>query len=400
MIGKKICVLGLGYIGLPTAVLFANNGFDVVGVEKNMKVLKTLDAGNIHIEEPELNKITLKVIKEKKFKYNSLAQKADIFIICVPTPIKYEENNKPDLNYVITAVKEIIPLLRPGNLVILESTSPVGTTDFIVNMINKHRKDIHDIKVAYCPERVLPGNIIQEMFNNDRVVGGINSASTKHASDVYRKICKGNVIETDAKTAELCKLAENSYRDINIAFANELSLICETEKINVNNLINLANKHPRVDILKPGIGVGGHCIPIDPWFIFSSYPNYSSLILTARKVNNAKTEWVYSKIIEKINLLNKKKPKIACLGLSYKPDVDDMRESPALKIYEKLDKEGFDVVGVEPNIEVYKNYKLTSLKNALKISDLIVILVGHKLFINNLTLKSAKHIIDFCGVFR
>jgi UDP-N-acetyl-D-mannosaminuronic acid dehydrogenase len=395
MIGKKICIFGLGYIGFPTAVLFANSGFDVLGVEKNSEVLDTLELGNVHIKEPELKKIALKVLKEKKLKHSSIAQNADVFIICVPTPIKYDENNKPDLNYVIAAVKEIIPLLKPGNLVILESTSPIGTVDMIDVMIKKSKKNI---KIAYCPERVLPGNIIYEMINNNRIVGGINSESTKDAANVYREICKGKVLETDAKTAELCKLAENSYRDINIAFANELSLICDIEKISVSNLINLANKHPRVDILKPGIGVGGHCIPIDPWFIFSSYPNYSSLIQTARKINNAKTEWVYTKITEKINLLNVKNPKIACLGLSYKPDSDDMRESPALKIFDNLIKNGFEVVGVEPNLKVYKNYKLISLKHALAISDLIVILVGHKLFIDNSEIKSAKNIIDFCGI--
>lgn len=395
---KKICVIGLGYIGFPTATLFAHNSYQVHGVEKNIDIIDILNSGNIHIEEPGLSEMALESISNKKFLYSDKAMPADVFIICVPTPIKYDESNNPDLSFIESALVEIIPLLTSGNLIILESTSPVGTVNMINGKIHESGIDTSSINIAYCPERVLPGNILYEMVNNDRIVGGINQESTKQAASLYSSICKGRVYETDAKTAELCKLAENSYRDINIAFANELSLICEKENINVNNLITLTNKHPRVDILKPGIGVGGHCIPIDPWFIVSSYPNYSSLIQNARKVNNAKTEWVLSQIIDKAESLGMKNPKIACLGLSYKPDADDMRESPALKILDGLLDRGYEVIGVEPHVETYKNYKLISLEKALNNYDLIVILVGHKLFFNNQEIKSVKNILDFCGV--
>lgn len=394
---KKICVVGLGYIGFPTATLFANNSYKVFGVEKNIETLEVLKSGGIHIDEPGLNEMANKCIINESFRFGNKPELADVFIICVPTPIKYDESNNPDVSYIQSAIEEISPLIRPDNLVILESTSPVGTIDMISSQLEDNGIDTSKIHIAYCPERVLPGNIIHEMIHNDRIVGGINKKSTKQAAILYSSICKGKVFETDAKTAELCKLAENSYRDINIAFANELSLICEKENINVNNLISLTNKHPRVDILKPGIGVGGHCIPIDPWFIVSSYPNYSSLIQNARKVNNAKTEWVISRIIDETKSLNIKKPKIACLGLSYKPDADDMRESPALKILDGLLERGFHVAGVEPHIDIIKDYDIISLKEALGSYDLIAILVAHTLFIDNRDIISAKNVIDFCG---
>jgi len=400
MKNNKICVLGLGYIGFPTAILFANNLFDVYGVEKNEKILKNLDSGIIHIDEPNLNEMALHAIKNKNLRYGTFAKKADIFLICVPTPIQYEENNKPDLSYVKSAVNEILPLLDDGNLIILESTSPVGTVDMIKDIIKNSAAKLSNIKIAYCPERVLPGNIINEMINNDRVVGGINEQSTKEASDLYRQICKGNVYETNSKTAELCKLAENSFRDINIAFANELSLICEKEKIDVRKLIELSNKHPRVDILSPGIGVGGHCIPVDPWFIVSSYPNYSSLIQNARKVNNSKTEFVFETITKEIKDLGKDQPVIACFGLSYKPNADDMRESPAIKIVDKLIADGNNVICVEPHIDSLEDYQIVDINKALDESDINIILVGHDAFKKNIKLSSSEKLVDFCGIIK
>ena len=398
MRNNKICVLGLGYIGFPTAILFANNLFDVYGVEKNEKILKNLDSGIIHIDEPNLNEMALHAIKNKNLRYGTFAKKADVFLICVPTPIQYDENNKPDLSYVKSAVNEILPLLEDGNLIILESTSPVGTVDMIKGIIKNSSAKLSNIKIAYCPERVLPGNIINEMINNDRVVGGINEQSTKEASDLYRQICKGNVYETDSKTAELCKLAENSFRDINIAFANELSLICQKEKIDVRKLIELSNKHPRVDILSPGIGVGGHCIPVDPWFIVSSYPDYSSLIQNARKVNNAKTQWVCEMIEKEIKDSGIDQPIIACFGLSYKPNADDMRESPAIKIVDKLIAAGNKVMCVEPHIDLLEGYEIVDIDHALKKSDINVMLVCHDVFRKNKKISSDAKLLDFCGV--
>ncbi len=395
---KKVCVLGLGYIGFPTAILFAENSFEVYGVEKNKEILKKLDSGVIHIDEPNLKEMAIKVIKNNNLSYGTFAKKADVFLICVPTPIQYDENNKPDLSYVKSAVNEILPLLEDGNLIILESTSPVGTVDMIKGIVKNSAAKLSNIKIAYCPERVLPGNIINEMINNDRVVGGINEQSTKEASNLYRQICKGNVYETDSKTAELCKLAENSFRDINIAFANELSLICQKEKIDVRKLIELSNKHPRVDILSPGIGVGGHCIPVDPWFIVSSYPNYSSLIQNARRVNNSKTEWVYEMITKEIKDFDKDQPVIACFGLSYKPNADDMRESPAIKIVDKLIADGNNVICVEPHIDSLEDYQIVDINKALDKSDINIILVGHDAFKKNTKLSSSEKLVDFCGI--
>ena len=400
MKNKKICVVGLGYIGFPTACLFANNGYLVHGVEKNTLLVESLNEGNIHINEQGLHEMAVKALKSKSLVVSDRQCKADVFIICVPTPIKYESGNEPDLSYVESAISEMAPLLRDGNLIILESTSPVGTIDMIQARLNEKGVDTSSIDIAYCPERVLPGNIMFEMVNNDRIVGGINERSTKVTSELYASICKGSVFETTAKTAELCKLAENSYRDINIAFANELSLICYKEGIDVSYLIELTNKHPRVNILNPGIGVGGHCIPIDPWFIANSYPDYSSLIQTARKVNNHKTNWVLDQIIYHIDSLKLNKPRIACFGLTYKADADDMRESPSLKILDKLLDAGFDVVGVEPHIISHSDYRIFSLDRALDESDLLIFLVKHKKFQDQLLKikKSNKALLDFCGL--
>ena len=317
---------------------------------------------------------------DKKLTFGESPKAADVFIVCVPTPIRYEESNNPDISYVKSAIKEITPLLKDSNLIILESTSPVGTIDMISKQLTDDGVDVSKIKLAYCPERVLPGNILFEMINNDRIVGGIDNSSTDEAALLYSSICKGKVHITNAKTAELCKLAENSYRDINIAFANELSLICEKEKIDVRELIELSNKHPRVNILSPGIGVGGHCIPVDPWFIVSSYPNYSSLIQNARKVNNSKTEWVYEMITKEIKDIDKDEPTIACFGLSYKPNADDMRESPAIKIVDKLIADGNKVICVEPHIDSLEEYEIVDINNALDESDINIILVGHDAF--------------------
>lgn len=400
MKNKKICVIGLGYIGFPTATIFANNGYKVHGVEKNTKIIESLNEGNIHINEPGLLEIALEVIKSRTLVFDNKQCQADVFIICVPTPIKYECYNSPDISFVESAISEMAPLLKEGNLVIIESTIPVGTVDMIHAKFKEKGVDTSSIFIAYCPERVLPGNIMFEMVNNDRIVGGINTRSTKVAAELYATICKGSVFETTAKTAELCKLAENSFRDINIAFANELSLICHKENIDVSNLIQLTNKHPRVNILNPGIGVGGHCIPVDPWFIVSNYPHYSSLIVAARKVNNSKINWVLEQIIHQVEFLKLIKPKIACLGLAYKADVEDMRESPSLKILDGLLNNGFDAVGVEPNIVTHRNYRIVSLENALKECDLLVLLVSHKEFKDQLIAikESGKATLDFCGL--
>ena len=400
MKNKKICVIGLGYIGFPTATIFANNGYLVHGVEKNAHIVESLGEGKIHINEPGLHEMALEAIKLKTLVVSNRQCKADVFIICVPTPIKYDCGNNPDLSYVESAISEMVPLLQDGNLVILESTSPVGTVEMIQTKFKMKGVDTSSIDIAYCPERVLPGNIMFEMVNNDRIVGGISTRSTKAAAELYATICKGSVFETTAKTAELCKLAENSFRDINIAFANELSLICHKENIDVNSLIELTNKHPRVNILNPGIGVGGHCIPVDPWFIVSNYPDYSSLIQTAREVNRAKTDWVLEQIIHHVDCLKLSKPKIACLGLTYKADADDMRESPSLKILDGLLSNGFDVVGVEPHIISHSDYRIISLDKAVDECDLLVLLVSHKTFKDQLvTIKeSKKATLDFCGL--
>jgi len=396
---SKVVVMGLGYIGLPTAALIASRGVNVHGVDINEHVVNTINEGKIHIVESDLEGLVHKVVKEGLLKASTNPVKADVFLIAVPTPFK--DNYVPDISYVESAIRMILPYLEEGNLVIVESTSPVGTTEKMYNLIIGERPELKGrIHMAYCPERVLPGKILYELEHNDRVIGGIDEKSTEKAKEFYSIFVKGELHGTNVKTAEMCKLIENAYRDVNIAFANELSLICDKAGIDVWELVELANKHPRVNILRPGVGVGGHCIAVDPWFLITQYPEESKLMRTAREVNLYKTEWVISKIKEeakKFEEIHGRRPKIACLGLTYKPDIDDLRESPALYIVRRLAEEEYDVLPVEPNIKKMEEFRLYSIDKAIKESDIIVFLVAHKAFKDLGGL--AKITLDFCGVF-
>ncbi len=401
---KIINVIGLGYIGLPTAAILANNGFKVFGTDINKKNVDIINKGKSHILEPELDEYVGEAILSENLKVSVKPKKGDIYIICVPTPLisdyKYP---KPDISHILKATESISKLLKPNDLIILESTSPVGTTKKIQNKLKNLGITTKDIYIAYCPERVLPGKIIKEFIYNDRIVGGLTKKATKLASKFYKTFVKGLVLETTAKTAEMCKLAENSFRDVNIAYANELSMLCEKENIQVWDLIQLANHHPRVNILQPGPGVGGHCIAVDPWFVVAKDFKNSKLIRTSRNVNNDKTNWVINKIkITSADLFKKtgKKPIIACLGLAFKPDINDLRASAALQIALTLNSEGYEVIAVEPNINKHKILKLVTIKEVLIKADIIAILVKHKDFIQpsikrHLTNKCS---LDFCGV--
>lgn len=403
MKNKKICVIGLGYIGLPTAAVLANNGYNVAGIDLNLNVVEIINQGRIHIIEPELDHLVKNSVSAGSFKAYSTPQAADIYIICVPTPFREKHGVlEPNIDYVLSAARSLAPFLKCGDLIILESTSPVGTTEEVQKILLRSGVDISGIYLAYCPERVLPGKITTELIENDRVVGGLTSESTKIASSFYKTFILGDVLETDAKTAEMCKLAENSFRDVNIAFANELSMICDKEGINVWNLIALANKHPRVNILQPGAGVGGHCIAVDPWFIVARNPENSQLIKSAREVNNYKTLWTIEKIKVAVEIVAKKsleKPRIVCLGLAFKPDIDDLRESPAVSIVRELDQQGYDVAVVEPNIDQHSEFKLLSFDEASETADIFVLLVKHREFISDKVrckLMTAN-VLDFCG---
>ena len=365
---QTICVMGLGYIGLPTASLLATKGFTVTGVDVSQKVVDTINKGEIHIVEPDLDILVKSAVHSGNLSASLEPVEADVFIIAVPTPFKdggpdHISGKKPDLSYIEAATKKISPFIKPGNLVILESTSPVGTTDEVVAEILK--QDGHsigeDVYIAHCPERVLPGRILIELVENDRVVGGINEESTAVTVEFYERFVRGAVLPTTAKTAEMVKLTENSSRDVQIAFANELSMVCETETINTWEVIELANRHPRVNILQPGPGVGGHCIAVDPWFIVDRSPECSNLIRTAREVNDAKPGWVIERVKRCADKF--KSPVIACLGLAFKADVDDLRESPASDIVKKLQEENIGQLMVcEPNLKAHKDFELCSLE--------------------------------------
>ncbi|MCK4795962.1 MAG: UDP-N-acetyl-D-mannosamine dehydrogenase [Spirochaetes bacterium] len=391
-------MMGLGYIGLPTATLIASKEIHVHGVDINENVVETINKGKIHIKEPDLEGLVEYVVIKKYFKAFTAPAKADVFLIAVPTPFK--KNNEPDISYVKSSIKMIIPLLEEENLIIIESTSPVGTTEKMCDLILSERPELKGkIYISYCPERVLPGRIIYELEHNDRVIGGINEESTKMASNFYTLFVRGVLHKTNAKTAEMCKLVENSSRDVNIAFANELSMICDKADINIWDLINLANRHPRVNILKPGVGVGGHCIAVDPWFIVHDFKDDAKMIRSAREINNHKTSWVIDKIKNeslRYEKMNNKKPKIACMGLAFKPDIDDLREAPALRVTKNLINQGLDILPVEPNIKEYKDFEIREYKEAVKEADIIVFLVAHREF-RNLELEN-KVILDFCGV--
>ena len=401
-------VIGLGYIGLPTAAILSNKGFFVKGIEKNLSLVKKLNNGIVHIKEPSLERMVKKSLKNQKLKVFSHPQKADIHMICVPTPFQ-NRNGKipsPDLRFIFQALKRLVSVIKSGDIIILESTSPVGTTERLKNYLSKKCNFINDIYFAYCPERVLPGNIVHELQNNDRIVGGLTKECTAKVSKFYKKFVKGNVLETNAKTAELCKLAENSFRDVNIAFANELSMICDKIGVNHNSLIDLANKHPRVNILEPGIGVGGHCIPVDPWFIVSQFKKNSKIIKSAREVNDYKTDWLIKKIkLEISKIKSKKKFKITVLGLSYKPDVDDFRGSPAIKIVKSLSRfknKKFKLQVVEPNIPSLENIELVSFDKGIDRSQLIIFLVNHREFATKRSKEKLLkyNILDFCNYYK
>ena len=397
----EVVTIGLGYIGLPTSALIASHGTNVLGVDINQKVVDIINQGKIHIVEPDLDKIVSKAVSDGFFKASINPSSANVYLIVVPTPFK--GNHEPDISFVEAATKGIIPLLKKGDLYIIESTSPIGTTEKMQKLIYASRPELEGaIHIAYCPERVLPGNVMHELVENDRVIGGVDEASTQKAISFYSKYVKGELHATNARTAEMCKLVENSSRDSQIAFANELSLICDKADINVWELINLANKHPRVNILQPGCGVGGHCIAVDPYFIVSDYPAESKMIGTAREVNNYKSFWCAEKIQnEKLQfeLKHGRKPKTALMGLAFKPNIDDLRESPAKYIAQKVlqNSNNEEHFIVEPNIESHSVYKLTDYNEAFSKADIVVFLVAHDEF-KNLKLSSDKLVLDFCGI--
>lgn len=398
---KKICVMGLGYIGLPTSALLANRGYEVHGVDVKTEVIATINQGRIHIVEPDLDTFVKAAVNSGKLKADLKPAFADIFFISVPTP--FHDGYVPNIDYVLAATRAIAPFIQENNIVILESTSPVGTTEKIQELLIEIRPELFksekpSVFIAHCPERVLPGQIMKELVENDRIVGGTTPEATKLTAAFYREFVQGQVYETDARTAEMCKLTENSYRDVNIAFANELSMLCDKFGINAWELISLANKHPRVKILKPGCGVGGHCIAVDPWFIVHAGQETAKLIKSAREVNNYKKEWVIEKIKNAAHQFeneNGRKPIVACMGLAFKPDIDDLRESPALSIFQRLRSEGLTVMAVEPNLEKHKKIELINFQTALQTADLLVFLVAHKEF-KNLKIDNK---LDFCGVF-
>lgn len=399
----KVVTVGLGYIGLPTSALIANSGIPVHGVDISQHVVDTINEGKIHIVEPELDKAVAKAVEDSFLKAGTTPVPADTYLIVVPTPFKGD--HEPDISYVQAATEAVLPLLKEGDLYIIESTSPVGTTEKMMSLIFSKRPELEGkILLAYCPERVLPGNVMYELVHNDRVIGGVNEESTQKAIEFYSQFVKGELHPTNARTAEMCKLTENSSRDVQIAFANELSLICDKADINVWELIQLANKHPRVNILQPGCGVGGHCIAVDPYFIVSEFPLESRIIGKAREINNHKAFWVAEKIKEarkEFQLKNNKEPRIALMGMAFKPNIDDLRESPAKYIVQRVlqDANEEEYFIVEPNIHEHKIFKLTEYKEAVEKADIIAFLVAHNEF-KGLNIGENKVVLDFCGVRR
>lgn len=401
---KRICVVGLGYIGLPTAALLAAKGYDVAGVDINPHVVETINEGRIHIVEPDLDAYVRSAVTSGHLKAHAEPLPADVYMICVPTPFHESDDvPQPNIDYILSATGKIAPLLKTGDIVIIESTSPVGTTHEIARVLQDAGVDVGSLSIAYCPERVLPGKVMVELVENDRIVGGLTPEATRKVTDFYRTFVDGHVLETDAKTAEMCKLTENSFRDVNIAFANELSLLCDKQGINVWDLIKLANHHPRVNILQPGAGVGGHCIAVDPWFIVARDPEQAIMIRSAREVNDHKAKWVIDKIAaaaEATEARLGRRPRIACMGLAFKPDIDDLRESPALEISENLIAAGHDVIAVEPNITEHSRLSLASLEAAAESSDVFAFLVKHKSFLDPAIKErlAGKVVLDFCGI--
>lgn len=398
----QICFMGLGYIGLPTAAICAGKGFKILGVDINKNVVETINDGKIHIIEPGLSDLVKQVVELGNLRAKTLPEASDVFLIVVPTPFK--DNHEPDISYVEAATKAILPFLKTGDLYIIESTSPVGTTDKMAEYIFSERPELMGkVNIAYCPERVLPGNVLHELIHNDRVIGGINHESTIKAQEFYSTFVEGNLYATNTRTAEMCKLTENSSRDVQIAFANELSLICHKAGINVWELIELANKHPRVNILQPGSGVGGHCIAVDPYFLTSDFPIESQLIGKAREINNYKSFWCAEKIrasMLEFELAHGKKPIVAIMGLAFKPDIDDLRESPAKYIVQKvMQSVQYGLMIVEPNIKEQSVFRLTNYQEAYNKADIVAFLVAHKEF-KTLTYNKDKTILDFVGIFK
>jgi UDP-N-acetyl-D-mannosaminuronic acid dehydrogenase len=419
---KTVSVIGLGYIGLPTAAVMASRGQTVVGVDVATHVIDTINAGKVHIVEPDLERVVQDVVKIGRLRATVTPEPSDAFVVAVPTPFRTTETAttpEPDLSYIKSAAEMIAPVLKVGDLVILESTSPVGATEQLANWLAESRPDLtfpqaegenSDIRVAHCPERVLPGHVLKELVSNDRVVGGMTARCAERAVELYRLFVEGECITTDCRTAEMAKLTENSFRDVNIAFANELSLICDKMGINVWELIRLANRHPRVNILQPGPGVGGHCIAVDPWFIVASAPEQAKLVRQAREVNDSKPLWVLDKvdaaIVDWRKVNSAGKPIVACFGLAFKPNIDDLRESPALDIARRLaNRDDIQLLVVEPNIEIIPprlgDAHLVQTEDAIKTADICLLLVDHEVF------KSAKkpdgahqRIIDTRGLWR
>ena len=398
MENQKVCVLGLGYIGLPTAALLATKGFKVHGVDVKPEVVETINKGLIHIVEPELDAFVKSAVQSGNLHASLIPEKADIFIITVPTPV--DEENNPDITFVIDAANAIIPYVTEGNYIILESTSPIGTTEKLVRLFQSKGVNTDLIHFAYSPERVLPGQTMRELVENDRIVGGITQEAALHVALFYESFIQGNVIVTNSKTAEMSKLTENACRDVNIAFANELSVLCDKFGIDVWELISLANRHPRINILKPGSGVGGHCIAIDPWFIVADGKEDARIIRTAREINNNKPLWVINKVqqaVEEFIKKNNRQPVIACMGIAFKPDIDDLRESPSLFITNELIHKGLNIMVVEPNIKSHRSLTLTPFKDAVQRADILLFLVSHKEF-KSVEIPSDKTVVDICGV--
>lgn len=399
----KTTFIGLGYIGLPTAIIAARSGLDVVGTDINPTIVEKTNRGEIHIVEPGLQELCAEVVRAGKLRATLTPEVSDVYLVVVPTPFK--GNHEPDISYVEAATRSVIPLLKADDLFIIESTSPVGTTEKMAELIYAHRPELKGaLHVAYCPERILPGNVIYELENNDRVIGGMDEAATRKAQEFYAHFVKGELHPTNAKTAEMCKLTENSSRDVQIAFANELSFICDKAGINVWELIELANKHPRVKILQPGCGVGGHCIAVDPYFLTADFPVESQLIGKAREINNYKAFWCAERIcnaILRFELEHKRKPVVALMGLAFKPNIDDLREAPAKYIVSKvLQSAGnADFLIVEPNVPEHKIYKLTDYREAYAKADIVAMLVAHTPF-KELPWTDEKVILDFCGVYK
>lgn len=395
----RVCVVGLGYIGLPTAAVLASRGYTVHGVEVDARAAEIINSGRAHIVEPDLDILVRAAVETKKLEAHPRPAPADVFILCVPTPVA--EGHVPDLSYVRRATESICPVVKPGNLVILESTSPPGTTEMIANMVYERtglaRGEVH---FAHAPERVLPGQILREVVQNDRIVGGIDARSSELCAEFYGTFVSGQVHITSARMAETAKLVENAFRDVNIAFANELSMLAESLDLDVWDLIALANRHPRVNILRPGPGVGGHCIAVDPWFLVHAAPELTPLIRQARETNSAKPAWVVERIERQAARFAR--ARIACLGLAYKPDIDDLRESPAVEVTHMLAAASkYSLNVVEPNLETHPEFQLMPLRDAVLGSDIVVVLVAHREFrAMPRELLAGKVVIDTCGALR